>query len=39
MWVDGDGTAERNTDCDVDDAPNSTLSVFFEHGPDLHGIG
>ena len=39
MWVDCDGRAGRDTYCDVDDTPNSTLSVFFEHGPYLGGIG
>jgi len=38
-WVDCDGSAGRDTHCDVDDAPNSALSVFFENGSDLCGIG
>lgn len=39
MWVDCEGEAGKNTDRDVDDTPNSTLSVFFKHGPYLCGVG
>ena len=39
MWVDCEARAGQNTHCDVDDAPNATFAVFFEHGPYLHGVG
>lgn len=41
MWVDCDAEARRenNADRDVDDTPDATLSVLFEHGSDLRGVG
>lgn len=40
MWVDCKrGEQDGNAHCDMDDTPNATLSVFFEHGPYLCRAG
>ena len=31
--------AGQNAHCNVDDTPNSTFSIFFEHGSGLRGVG